>query len=178
MAITALSLTCSSSRSAGIDKLYLIDVADLTSMTLATGLTSTYGVITLTSGSVWKEIEFEQDQAFYKQTIEGEMARGMQPKVKHEISIFINECSLAVRDALEDILDASPCGMFAVVKDNNGIYWVVGYCSDFLKTRPVRPASLEYDSKSGLGEVLGGTLVLSATNKKLGFKVTAAIVTS
>ena len=178
MSITALSLTCSSSRSAGIDKLYLIDVADLTSFTLASGLTSTYGTITLPTGNFWFEIEFEQDQAFYKQTIEGEMARGMQPKVKHEVQIFINECSLTVRDALQDILDASPCGVFVVVKDNNAVYWAIGYCEDFLKTRPARPSALEYDSKMALGEVLGGTLTLEATNKKMGYKVTATIVTS
>jgi len=63
--------TCGS-KSSGLKNVWLIDKADVTSMTLGTGLTSTYGIITLGSSKKWYEFEFAQDEAELRTAVEAQ----------------------------------------------------------------------------------------------------------
>ncbi len=168
-----LTLVCGTGQAAGIKELYAIDIADLTSFTLASGSTSEYDTCTLVSAKFWRKFEFEQDQAEFRETVEGE--RGSY-KVTHEVEIFVNGLAEAYRDAIQELIDNSPCGLILLVKDNTDVVHVMGYSADFLKTRPARIASVARTTLKALAEIPGSTIVLKSIDTDLANWCSAAIV--
>lgn len=176
MALTSgISLNCSTDKyKAGIKTLYLIDEADVVSMTLASGSTVDYDTITLGTSKKWYKFEFEEDQASYTWAAEGE--RGSY-KVTHKIEIYVKGQSGTKITALKQLIDNSPCGFYAVVEDNNAVKYVVGYNEDFTTgERPVRLESMTYDSAKALGEISGTTVVLRCITTQPPYTVSASIV--
>ena len=170
-----LTLSCATAQAAGIKELYAIDIADLTSFTLASGSTSEYDTITLVTAKFWQKFEFEQDQAEFRENVEA--ARGSH-KVTHEVEIFINGLAATYRDAIQELIDNSPCGLILLVKDNNDVVHVMGYSEDFAKTRPARVSSVANTTLKALAEIPGSTVVLQSIDTDLAFWTSATIVTS
>ncbi len=178
MALTAgITLNCSTDKfKAGIKALYLIDKGDVTSMALASGSPVNYSTITLGTGKKWYKFEFEEDQANYSWAIEGE--RGSF-KATHKIEIFIKGISSTIVTALKAVIDSSNCGFYAVVEDNNGLKWVVGYNEDFKAgERPVRVETMTFDTMKALGEVAGTTVVLQCVTTQPPYMTSATITTT
>ena len=174
---SGLTLSCATGKAAGLQALYLIDAADFTSAALSSGTTSEYGTITLASGKKWYQFEFEQDYAEYRENVEGE--RGSY-KVTHEIEFYVPGINSTNRDALQQILDNSPCGFMAVVTDSNGVNWLVGYTESLAKTRPVRLLTDASTTAKALGEVNGSTITLQSIDSEKAYtiKSTTSIVTT
>jgi hypothetical protein len=175
MAITSgISLLCTDGYKAGLKNLWLIDKADLISCTLTSGSTSDYDTITLGTSKKWYEFEFEEDLAELRVTVEGE--RGSY-KVTQEIEFFVKGLSGTKMAAMDQLLDSSPCGMYAVCEDNNSVFWIIGYNETFTGgERPVRLASTNITTMKALGEVSGGTIVLRCITTEFPYTVTAEIV--
>lgn len=173
MALTgAYTTTCTTARSGGVAKLYLIDEADLTSMTKGSGVSS-YATITLGTSKVWKAIDFEEDTAHWNQTVEIE--KGMA-KITNEIEIQLPGLSTAQRDYLEDIIESSRCGMVGIVQDGTGTNWAIGYGDTFGKTRPLKAVSIAGTTAKEFNDpAVGSTLTLRCTTNELAHAVTAAI---
>lgn len=176
MALTgAYTPTCTTCRSGGMAKLHLIDQADITSMTLGSGV-STYATITLGSGKTWKTFDFEEDTAHWNETVEIE--RGMA-KYTEEIEIFAPGLSTTLRDYLEDMVESSTCGLVGIVEDGCGTKWSIGYTERFGKTRPLKVVSIAKTTAKEFNDpTAGATITLRCTSSEMAHAVTAAIVTA
>lgn len=144
-------------------------------MTKGSGVSS-YATITLGSGKVWYQVDYEEDSAHWTETVEGE--RGLF-KVTEEIEIFLPGLSTTSRDYIEDMMESSPCGMIAVVQDGCGVNWVVGYTDRFTNTRPLKVVSVSTTTTKEFNDATAGsTLTLRCTSNELARVATASIVTS
>ena len=175
MALSNLTISCSAEKNAGLKYLYLIEQANLTSMTLASGSSSNYDTITLASGAAFKTIGFEQDQAEYRENTEVERR---SPKTTHEIEFYVPGVNANNRDALEALKNEVPCGYIAVIEDNNSQKWVIGYSEEFGKERPMRLLTDETTTAKALGETNGSTVTLQSVDTVKAYTVSATIVTS
>jgi len=113
-------------RSGGGTILYLIKKTDLESFTLGIGAgVTTYATVTLTSeDNVFAKYEFEPKTCEFKQDASVENG---STKVVKSIEFMLPKMSQASRDAVEEIMVNSGCGLVAIIKDANGQQWVVGY---------------------------------------------------
>lgn len=174
MALTAhLTLDCTDGIAAGLKTIYIIDVDDLTSMTLASGSTSEYDTITLLTAKHFWTFDFEEDMAEFRESLEGE--RGSY-KVTHEVEFFVKGLAEAKRDALQELISNSPCGFVVVAKDANDVHWVVGYSEEWLKERPARISGLENTTLKALAEIPGATVTLQSIDTDLARFTSATMV--
>lgn len=172
MALAAFSKACSD-RTAGIATIYFIDAADLTSMTLATGSTSVYGVITLGSAKKFFTYQFEEDMAEFREVISRENNSTL---VTHEVELFLPKMEATTQVAIQALVDSSACGLICVLVDSNGTKWVVGYNEAFLKSRPLRVISATGGTGKLLNDLNGSTIILGCKAKKTANTTTASIV--
>jgi len=172
--IAAFSKTCTD-RSGGIKTLWLADIASVDSFTLASGSTTTYDTITMTSGALFYAIEFEQDLGEFRETVSRENNSTI---VEQEIEFFLPVLNETSRTAVQNMLDSSGCGFIAVVQDVNDTKWVVGYSPTFLKTRPCRVISDASSTGKALNDPTGATVVIGCKSKTKALVTTATPATS
>lgn len=174
MALTAgYTRVCTTgSRASGIQTLYLVSASEVSTATLNTGSTE-YSAFTLATGKRFWSFEFEQDQAEYRQTVTPN--RFADPKVLHEIEIFADDISVILRTELALILTNHPCGYVAVVVDNNGVKWVVGYSQSFTSTRSMHVKDMKWATAKALGEVPGTSIIFESTDKDLSLSFTGTV---
>lgn len=136
MAISAaLSKTCYS-WAGGVERLYLCDKASVVSMTLTS---EQYSAITMSTGLVFYEYEFEDNTC--KATYEVDGAEGKSTSVKGLIEFYIEGLSNTNRTAIAALMASSPCGIIAIVVDTTGTKWVYGYGERSKKAMKMTKAS-------------------------------------
>ncbi len=149
---------------AGINTVQIISAEDVSSFAVETGTgadSDTFGTVTLVSGKTFIEFEFEQGKASWKDEV---TVSGRQPMVKHTLEFYMNGISKESQKALQEFIDNTPCGMIAIVTDNNNEKWVLGYSILYAKKYPLRLESATADTMKALGEEAGTTVILSATD--------------
>lgn len=153
MAITtALAQSCTAF-SGGLQKLYLVDKADVTSMTL-TG--SQYSAITMVATKVFKEFAFNDDSAERREN--EAMADSGSVVVTGEIEFYIKGLTDTNRSAISEIIASSTCGVIAIAVDNQGTKWVHGY--NELSKRAMKLVTAAGTSGKKFGDISGTTLTL------------------
>ncbi len=153
MAITtALSQICQA-WSGGLQRLYLVDKADVTSMTL-TG--QQYSAITMVSAKVFKEFEFTEDLAERREV--STRADSGSISTVGEIEFFVKGFDNTNRTSLAEIIASSTCGMIAIAVDFQGTKWVHGY--NELSKRAMRVANITSNGGKKLADSIGSTVVL------------------
>lgn len=158
MAISSARTKVCSAVSGGLNSIWLIDEADLTSFTLTGEAYSAYTV----TGSFYK-FEFAQDSAEFRETASRE---NNSTSILQEVEFAFTGLSQTDRDHIQDIIDSSTCGIVAIVKDADGTKWVAGYSENQLKERPLRLTSDTTVTGKGMTDLKGSTLVLSTTTNE------------
>lgn len=148
-------------QSGGGKKIYLTEVANVTSMTATNGV---YTAITMNGAAKFYVYEFEPDSFEIKEEVSVE---NNCMKVMHGIEFFMAKMSSTTRTALEEIALASACGLIAVVEDNNGTKWVLGYSENHLKTRPLTLKSGKGTTGKKLTDANGYTITLENENNEM-----------
>ena len=171
MSLTGYSRTCSL-QSGGMKKLYLAAVADVTSFTLSGAL---YNACTMVAGKAFKEYQFDPDSFELK---ESETIENRCKKIVHTIEFYIGKMSSTSRAALQEIIDASDCGMIGIVEDNNATKWVIGYSQSHLKTRPLELKNGAQTSGKKLTDLNGLTVTLESEDIDLMRTFTATVPTT
>lgn len=160
MAITtALSQVCQA-WSGGLARLYLVDKADVTSMTL-TG--TQYSAITMVSGKVFKEFEFAEDLAERRET--ANRAESGSVSITGELEFYIRGLNNTNRTSIEEIIASSTCGVIAIAVDFQGTKWVHGYGE--LSKRAMRIATGTAMSGKKLDDATGTTIILNNVTPEL-----------
>lgn len=155
-----------SPRSGGVKAIYLAVAADVTSLTLTSGV---WTAITMVSGKVFKKYEFEQDtaQLSFEDTIEN--GSYLQ---KASIEMFMPKLSAALTAALQEFVDETPCGMIAIVELNTKVgavneKYVIGYNNITQKERPLKLESNTGGTGKLLTDLNGYTPILVSTSPEL-----------
>lgn len=174
MALTGhYTATCSTARSGGVATLYLIDAADVTSMTKGSGVTS-YATIALATAKHFWTNSFDEDTCEWRENVEGE--KGLFT-ITQEIEWMEAGLSLAQRNHLAELMASSVCGMIAIVKDGTGLYWVIGYDDQNGKARPLKLVTApKTTAKLFADPAVGTTITLRRTTNELAHNTTASIV--
>lgn len=169
MALTAGFTKSCTAKTSGVKNVHLVDEAELTSFTL-TG--EDYTAVVMVGGKVFKKYEFDSGEAEFKETTNQVNGNG---EILHEIQFFMGRMSAASRTAAQEIIDASNCGMIAIVTDNNQIKWAVGYSENFLKEEPMRLTSGEHTTGKAKTDISGRDVILTSSDNELARVFTATI---
>lgn len=156
MALTGYKKVCGK-RSAGIFRIGLIEAADFTAATAADE-TFAYSAISLATGKFFKKYEFQTNQAEYQENCDG--ASGSNIVTKNVIFKTADMDSVS-QSAVQEIMDASYCGLIAVVQKPNKETFVVGYGEDFLKERPLTFGTSTGTTGRALGDEMGDEVTLT-----------------
>ena len=94
-----------------------------------------YSAITLAAQSAFSKYEFLEDEAEFKEDTKRENGSVVITK---SLVFKLPTMNAASRKAVQEIIDASYCGLVAVVITPNGDAFVVGYGEDVKLERPLR----------------------------------------
>lgn len=160
MAITAgLTLACEE-RSGGVKAIYLANQEDVTSFPLAG---TAYDSPVMAVGKIFYKFEFEQDTAEIRENVVRENG---STSATHELEFFVPKMSQANRDAIQEIIDQSTCGIIAIVEDANGTSWVLGYSENFTVDRPLKLSDDTATSGKLLTDLNGDTVTLASNDNE------------
>lgn len=149
-------------RSGGLIRIYLANEADVDSFTL-NATTGEYTAVTMASGKVFYKFDFKQDSGERRYT--GAMNDGAF-SVEHFIEMYIEDLTQDSRNKMQDIADASACGMIAIVEDANARKWVVGYNEKFGKERPLKLETDEGASGKAFTDPNGDTVIMKSVDNE------------
>lgn len=155
MSLTAYTGICKAI--GGVKTLWLADAADVTSMTLGSGV-QTYDTITMETAKVFTAFGFDRDQCNFKVT-----AKTENGAIAYDIAIEVKtrKVSDTLRTAIVEIATLAECGVIAVVQDNNSQYHVFGY-NETEGKRGLMLTGLELGSGNTLTDHHGGLMTLTA----------------
>lgn len=179
MSLTAgFSKTCTA-RSGGVKNIWLANRVDIA----AAGFTLTsgeYSTVTMESGKVFYKFAFDQDTADFRPVGSIE---NMSTLVTTEVEFYLGKMSTLMRNAIQELLDVSPCGLVAVVEDNNSVKWVVGYSENHPATsaeegRPLGVTSAEGATGKVFTDPNGINVIMTSTNNQLPLVYTGTVPVS
>lgn len=120
--------------SSGVITIGLIEKDNFTSATLDEG-NETYNAVTMVAESAFKKYEFLEDEAEFKEDVKRENGAVVVTK---SIVFKLPTMNAASRKAVQEIIDASYCGLVGVVITPNNDAFIVGYGEDVKLERPLR----------------------------------------
>lgn len=169
MTLTAGLTQLCEARSGGLIQVFLANRDDVSTFTLAGGV---YTGVTMVGGAVFFKFEFEQDTAERREV---SVRENGSIKVTHDLEFFGAKLKTALRDRIQEILEASACGMVAIVKDANDLKWVQGYSESFLLERPLKLLSDTSGSGKLLTDLNGSTVILQSEDKTKDVEFTGVV---
>lgn len=161
MALTTGTVKVCEALAGGGKTLWLVDVGDISSMTL-TG--TAYSAITMSGGAVFKAYQFSTDSFELKESTARE---NKSHKVTHSIEFYIDKMNQLNRDAVAEIMESSNCGVVAIVEDSNLTKWVVGWNENFDGERPLELITGEGGSGKLIGDLNGTVVTLQSEDNEL-----------
>lgn len=121
-AITLNGITIDCGLSGGVSKVYLAPIADVSGVTVASG--SVTGV-TMVATKKFKEYSFRKGNADFSFKNAIDKKAGTRA-VQTDINLQFNKMERTKRTEIEAL---STGLLYAIVLDNNGLYWFIGYGS-------------------------------------------------
>lgn len=172
MAITAgYTFTCSTQDCVGgVAKLWVVDKDKVASWTPGTTGIYSAAVMTNPGVDVFFEFEFQDFTGEFRQTSapnEGNCGY----TVTQEIEATFQCQDVLVRNALEELMSSSCCGMVAVIELFDGTKWTVGE----LSKRHLKVLSTTGTTGKALADSSNVVLVLQAITTELAHKFTGSV---
>ena len=130
-AIAVFNRTCAKNVG-GNATLFWTEMASMTSFTVTAGEIS---AVTPNATARFMEAQGDIDTIVRKETGEGV---GNNIKYVHRLEVKFQKPSTALNTLRNSLADASPCGILAIVQDNNGKCWLMGWNQTDLKLRGLR----------------------------------------
>lgn len=117
-----------------------------------------YSAITLAAQSAFSKYEFLDDEAEFKEDTKRENGSAVVTK---SLVFKLPAMNAASRKAVQEIIDASNCGLVAVVITPNGDSFVVGYGEDVKLERPLRISQSTGTTGKKFGDASGDEVTLT-----------------
>ena len=125
----------------------------------------TAGVISsLNASNSFLEIECEIDTIERRES--SVVSENHTVQVTHEIEFEIHKTNIVAREALQAILD-EPCGVIAIVEDQNGLKFISGYSVAHKGDRGLRVSSGDGTSGKAFSDTNGYTFVLQSVDDSM-----------
>ena len=105
----------------GNARVFIAEIANVTSVTIASGEIS---AITMATGTTFEEVDADIDSVIRTEVAEG---RRTNISYTHRVEMKFAKPVTALSTLRDSLAAASPCGMAAIVQDSNGESWLVGY---------------------------------------------------
>lgn len=138
--------------------------------TVVTAITVTSGEISAITGTTpFQRVDAEQDSVNWEQT--DERVGANNTKVSNLVEFMIATPNKTMNTFVQSLIDGSPCGLYAIVTDGNGLNWLVGYDATSLTTRPLRYNNGKQKTGKNLSEVDGQTKVIQLVNECMGLAI-------
>lgn len=134
MAIANYSKTCSKNVAGALT----VWLTEATNITAGTVVNDEITVLTLGTAKTFKTIDVDQDSITAMSEGTG---TGSNISYVNSIEIKLSKLSAAQRTLINSLMDASPCGIVALVKDGNGLYQCYGWNETDLTTRGLKLVS-------------------------------------
>jgi hypothetical protein len=112
--------------------LFWTEMASMTSFSVTSGEIS---AVTPNAAARFMEAQGDIDSIMRKETGEG---MGNNIKYLHRLEVKFQKPSKELNTLRNALADASPCGILAIVQDNNGKCWLMGWNQTDLKLRGLR----------------------------------------
>jgi len=128
MALATYSKLCSKNIS-GNSKIFIAEAANISAIVVTAGEISS-----ITGAGAFKVIEADLDSII---RTEEKVAGKLNHAYDISLDLKVSKPSKDVNTLRNSLSDASPCGMLALVRDNNGTWWLVGYNETDLLSRPL-----------------------------------------
>ena len=119
----------------GNSGLFVAPVADIVTIAVTAGAIS--AVTMVTGPPAGKFLELQADPDTIQRNEEGEGV-GSLMKYTHQVMAKFSNPSITLNALRNELADASPCGILAIVTDSNGKSWLVGYNATDGYRRPLR----------------------------------------
>lgn len=148
------STACDGSNAGGLERIWVSKAVNVTSMTLASG-ENYYDTITMETGEVFQEYEFEEDTASLQVST---TAAGGAKKGSGTLTFDLSKMDEQLRDAVDELATNSYCGLIIVAKLNNGTRYVLGYNEVDAKRRKCRLESANQETNALNEEETAATL--------------------
>jgi hypothetical protein len=172
MSLTAgYSYTCAAN-TGGATSIWLANAADVDTMT-KTG--DEYSAITMVATKVFYEFEVETDSLEFVENVAKGDRRAYS--VEHMANMFFPNNSTDQIASLQDLIDCSPCGLIAVIQDNNGTQRVMGYSETFTNKRSAYVETMEATTGATITDSNGTQVQLKSTDADLALPTTVDMST-
>lgn len=135
--------------------------------TVVTAITVTAGEISAITGTTpFMRVDVSQDSLNWEQ--EDSKVGANNIMVKNLIEYLIETPNKAMNTHVDALIDASPCGLYAIVTDGNAQNWLVGYDVRSLTSRPLRYNSGKQKTGKLISDADGQTKLIQLTNECMG----------
>jgi len=173
MALANYAKACSKN-TGGNSTFYIVESSKVASATVTAGEIT---ALTLTTGSVFFTVDFDQDTLIRTQEGTGS---GDKISYVHRIEAMFSQLTVALNTFRDSLADESACGLVAMVKDGNGTWWVVGYNETDLATRGLKMIQDNDTSGGAPADEDGGkaSIILESNSGFLDLPVNGTVTTS
>ncbi len=158
MSFTGFQKTCGK-RTAGVVKIGLIDASDISSVIFSSS-DDTISAVTLNTGVNFARFEFDEDECEFQEN--GSRENNV---ISFEQNLIFKMSSMnsQTREAVEEIAEASYCGLVALVV-MAGRAMLVGWDKDMGSERPLKMASSTGTTGKALSDASGEEITISRTS--------------
>lgn len=160
MALAAYTKTCGKNVSGNFHKVFLTEVANLTSVTLTDLEIS---AVTMNGSTYFQMLVGEIDSVQFKSEGNG----GPNYFETQTLTIKFAKASKEVNAVIEAITDAVTCGIVAIRVDGNGKAWMSGHDYNAVdkKARPYNQVKVTYDSGLKPSDAEGNIVTVELTRE-------------
>lgn len=123
---------CHSRNVAGNQYLFLANAENIDTITVTSGEVSS---VSMVGANKFMQVKADPYSINRKQT--GQRSNKSHTYYQHDLDFKCSYADVTLNDLIDDIDDAQPCGLVAIVMDGNGKCWLVGYNEDDEGKRPI-----------------------------------------
>jgi hypothetical protein len=166
-----------SKNTSGASRIFIAEKAVATAFTV-----SSHEITAVTGTTPFMRVDIVQDSLQWSEEVTPIGLNNL--KVANKIEFDIQAPATLTNTFRQALMDASPCGLFAIIVDSNGCAWFPGHNEVDIRERPLRYGGDKHDTGKGLGDAQGNLIHIILTNECSGLALkadatlNAAIVTT
>ena len=150
----------------GASVIYIAEKAVATAFTISS---TPFEITAVTGTTPFMRVDAIQDSVEWNE--EGARVGLNNWSIKNTINFDIMAPNKTTNVFLQALLDSSPCGLYAIILDGNGVAWVVGINTVDLGNRPLRMGKQSHKTGKGLSVAEGNVITLTMENECSGLAI-------
>ena len=150
----------------GCSVIYIAEKAVATAFTISS---TPFEITAITGTTPFMRVDTIQDSVEWNE--EGSRVGLNNWAIKNTVNCDIMPPSKTTNVFLQALLDGSPCGLYAIILDGNGVAWVVGVNNVDGGNRPLRMAKQSHKTGKGVSASDGNVIQLSLENECSGLAI-------